>query len=402
MAGADTETGRGRSISRRAVFGGAAAAAALAVSAFTILRPRNDTVRPDDVLRQDGRPMDQPSSGSPSPSTASPTPTPSDESFGTQIAASEPLPGGNGATTVLAAAGGIVVCGTPKGVVFAWDLGQTATRIGDGGGATTGVATGGVGGTPVLASGHADGWMRLWSLTGQSISSRKVSDPVIAVTVTGSGKAVAVSQKYDSMKDLHSVVRLWDISTGKQIGPAITDHFQGVRGLAFGRLGEDDVLVTGDGAQRVRVRRLSDGRMTHSFRTGDIGGIERLACGEIKGKPVLVSTHLDATLRVYDLATGKRRKKWKFSEQSPDDRGTTALVAGRLGDAPIAVVAHGPWTGDIIVRVWNLDDGDTIGVLGPGPGGAIRAVALAEQGGRPVVAGTAEDRTLRTWSLGPA
>ncbi|MFI7133123.1 WD40 repeat domain-containing serine/threonine protein kinase [Nonomuraea sp. NPDC050153] len=397
---AETAAGRGRSVSRRAVLGGAAAAAAaLAVSAFTILRPR------DDLLHPDGRRTTQPPGGSPSPGTASPTPTPtptptpapSDEPFGTQLAASAPLPKADGTITALATAGSTVVCGTAKGAVFAWDPGQAATRLGDGGATTTAVATGSVGGTPVAASGHDDGRMRLWSLTGESLASRKVSDPVIAVTVTGAGKAVAVSQKYDFMKDTRSVVRLWDISTGKQIGPAITDHFQGIRGLAFGRLGADDVLVTGDGGERIRVWRLSNGRMTHSFRTGEIGGIERLACGEIKGKPVLVSTHLDATLRVYDLATGKRRKKWEFSDQSPDDRGTTALVAGRLGDVPIAVVAHGPWNGDVIVRVWNLDDGDTIGVLG-----SIPAVALAEQGGHPVVAGTGEDRTLRTWSLGAA
>ncbi|MEV4017923.1 protein kinase [Nonomuraea angiospora] len=401
-AGADTETGRGRSVSRRAVFGGAAAAAAaLAVSAFTVLRPGNDLLHPD------GGRTGQPSSGSPSPGTTSPTPaptptpTPSAEPFGTQAAASAPLPKADGAITALAAAGSTVVCGTAKGAVFTWGLGQAATRLGDGGATTADVAIGEVRGTPVLASGHTDGRMRLWSLTGESLASHKVSDPVIAVTVTGEGEAVAVSQKYDSMKDLRSVVRLWDISTGKQIGPAITDHFQGVRGLAFGRLGEDDVLVTGDGGERVRVWRLSNGRMTHSFRTGEIGGIERLACGEIKGKPVLVSTHLDATLRVYDLATGKRRKKWEFSDQSPDDRGTTALVAGRLGEVPIAVVVHGPWNGDIIVRVWNLDDGDTVGALGPGPGGSIPMVTLAEQGGHPVVAGAAEDRTLRTWSLGP-
>ncbi|MBE1584774.1 protein kinase [Nonomuraea angiospora] len=400
VAGADTETGRGRSVSRRAVFGGAAAAAALAVSAFTVLRPRNDLLPPDD------RRTEQPPTESPSPSSTSPsptpTPTPSAEPFGTQVAASAPLPKADGAVTALAATGSTVVCGTAKGAVFTWGLGQAATRLGDGGATTTDVAVGEAGGTPVLASGHADGRMRLWGLTGQSLASHKASDPVIAVTVTGGGKAVAVSQKYDSMKDLRSVVRLWDLSTGKQIGPAITDHFQGIRGLAFGRLGEDDVLVTGDGGQRVRVWRLSDGRMTHSFRTGEIGGIERLACGEIKGKPVLVSTHLDATLRVYDLATGKRRKKWAFSERSPDDRGTSALVAGQWGDVPIAVVVHGPSNDDVIVRVWNLDDGDTVGALAPGPGGAIPMAALAEQGGHPVVAGLSEDRTLRTWSLGPA
>ncbi|MET7331828.1 protein kinase [Nonomuraea sp. NPDC005650] len=405
VADADTEAGRGRSVSRRAVLGGAAAAAAaLAVSAFTILRPRDDLPDPD------GRRTSQPPSGSPSPGSASPrptptstpTPAPSDEPFGTQLAVSAPLPKADGTITELATAGSTVVCGTAKGAVFTWDLGQAATRLGDGGGTTTSVATGNIGGTPVAASGHNDGRMRLWSLTGESLASRKVSDPVIAVTVTGAGKAVAVSEKYDFMKDTRSVVRLWDISTGKQIGPAITDHFQGTRGLAFGRLGEDDVLVTGDGGERIRVWRLSNGRMTHSFYTGEIGGIDRLACGEIKGKPVVVSTHMDATLRVYDLATGKRRKKWEFSDQSPDDRGTAALVVGRSGDVPIAVVAHGPWDGDVIVRVWNLDDGDIIGVLGPGPGGAIQTVALTEQGGHPVVAGAGEDRTLRTWSLGPA
>lgn len=151
------------------------------------------------------------------------------------------------------------------------------------------------------------------------------------------------------MKDLHSVVRLWDVSTGKQIG-----------------------------------------------------GIELLACGELKGRPVLVSTHLDATLRVYDLASGKRRKKWKFSDQSPDDRGATALAAGRLGDVPIAAVAHAPAGGQVIVRVWNLDDGEILGVLGPGEGGEIRTLALTERDGRPVVAGADENGTLRIWSLGPA
>ncbi|MGV9379835.1 protein kinase domain-containing protein [Nonomuraea sp. NPDC003707] len=393
VAAADTETGRGRSVSRRAVFGGAAAAAALAVSAFTVLRPRNDPLDPDD------RRTEQPLTGSPSPT---PTPTPSAEPFGTQVAVPAPLPKADGAITALAAAGSTVVCGTAKGAVFTWGLDRAATRLGDGGATTTEVAVGEVGGTPVIASGHTDGRMRLWSPTGESLSSHKVSDPVIAVTVTGAGKAVAVSQKYGSMKDLRSVVRLWDISTGKQIGPTITDHFQGIRGLAFGRLGKDDVLVTGDGGERVRVWRLSNGRMTHSFSTGEIGGIERLACGEIKGKPVLVSTHLDATLRVYDLATGKRRKKWEFSDQSPDDRGTVALVTGRWGDVPIAVVAHGPWNDEYITRVWNLDDGDTIGALDLDPGGTIPTLALAERGGHPVVADTGGERTVRAWSLGPA
>ncbi|GAA3620726.1 hypothetical protein GCM10022419_127970 [Nonomuraea rosea] len=426
-AAPETTTPRG-ALSRRVLIGGLAAVSVAGVAAYAVLRRDEGTTgRPvggptDPAAKASERPI---GSGSPSAPTgsASPAPSASAEPFGTQVMDPVPLPGASGAPATLAAAtlagaagttatsaatpagGSTVVCGTAKGVVLGWDPGAAVTRLGDGGGAATSVAVGALGGRKVAASGHADGRMRLWSLTGESLATHRAADPILAVTITGQaggGRAVAVSQKYDGMTDLHSVVRLWDIATGKQLGPAITDHFQGIRGLAFGRLGGDDVLVTGDGGQRVRVRRLTTGRLTHSFRTGEIGGIELLACGELKGKPVLVSTHQDATLRVYDLATGKRRKKWTFSDQSPDDRGTGALVAGLLGETPIAAVAHAPAGGEVIVRVWNLNDGEILGVLGPGPGGAIRTLALAERSGRPVIVGADDDGLLRVWSLGPA
>jgi hypothetical protein len=423
----ETTTPRG-ALSRRALIGGLAAASVAGVAAYAVLRRDQGTTG-----RPIGGPTDPPAktserpTGSASPSaptgSASPAPSASAEPFGTPVLDPVPLPGASGAPATLAAAtlagaagttatsaatpagGSTVVCGTDKGVVLGWDPGAAVTRLGDGGGSAASVAVGTLGGRRVAASGHADGRMRLWSLTAESLATHRAADPILAVTITGQaggGRAVAVSQKYDGMTDLHSVVRLWDIATGKQLGPAITDHFQGIRGLAFGRLGGDDVLVTGDGGERVRVRRLTTGRLTHSFHTGEIGGIELLACGELKGKPVLVSTHQDATLRVYDLATGKRRKKWTFSDQSPDDRGAGALVAGLLGETPIAAVAHAPAGGEVIVRVWNLNDGEILGVLGPGPGGAIRTLALAERSGRPVIVGADDDGLLRVWSLGPA
>ncbi|TDE19574.1 hypothetical protein E1295_47675 [Nonomuraea mesophila] len=134
---------------------------------------------------------------------------------------------------------------------------------------------------------------------------------------------------------------------------------------------------------------------------GTYSGIELLTCGEVAGRPVVVSTHQNATLRVHDLATGKRRKMWNFSGVSPDDRGTIALVAGRLGDLPVAAVTHAPVGSEIFVRVWDLDDGEVIGTLGAAAGGAAQALALAELDGRQVVAGVDGNRTVRIWSLGP-
>ncbi|NUW42582.1 serine/threonine-protein kinase [Nonomuraea rhodomycinica] len=388
---APTSPSRPRTFSRRALIGGAAVTAAAAVSAFALLGGRDEAARPVSDER------------SPAPTgTAGPSATPTKQPFGAPLTEPVPLARDWGAVTVLAASGPLVACGTDKGTVLAWTTGRpAATRLGDGGASVTAVACGERDGTPVVVSGHGDGRMRLWSATGESLATHRAADPIIGVAVAGD-RVVAVSQKYDSLRDLHSVVRLWDVATGKQLGATVTDHFQGVSGLAFGTLDGKDVLVTGDGHNRIQVRRLSDGKVARTFGTGEIGGVERLACAEIGGRAVLVSTHLDATLRVYDLATGKRREKWTFSAGSPDDRGVTALTTGRTGEAPIAVAVHDAAGEDVLVRVWNLDGGDVVGTLGPGPGGAIRTAALAEAAGLPVVTGVTEDRTLRTWNIGPA
>ncbi|GAA2268802.1 hypothetical protein GCM10010149_07090 [Nonomuraea roseoviolacea subsp. roseoviolacea] len=402
---APTSPSRPRTFSRRALIGGAAVTAAAAVSAFALLGGRDEPVR---RVSDDRSPAP---TGTPTPSA-----TPAKQPFGTPLTEPVPLARDWGAVTVLAAAvltttgtttgltttGPLVACGTDKGTVLAWTTGRpAATRLGDGGAAVTAVACGERDGAPVVASGHGDGRMRLWSATGESLATHRATDPIIGIVVAG-GRVVAVSQKYDSLRDLHSVVRLWDAATGKQIGPAVTDHYQGVNGLAFGTLDGKDVLVTGDGHNRIQVRRLSDGKATRTFGTGEIGGVERLACAEIGGRAVLVSTHLDATLRVYDLATGKRREKWAFSAGSPDDRGVAALATGRTGETPIAVAVHDAAGEDVLVRVWDLTGGDVVGTLGPGPGGAIRTATLSETAGVPVVAGVTEDRTLRTWNIGPA
>ncbi|MEU6730496.1 serine/threonine-protein kinase [Nonomuraea wenchangensis] len=417
----DPETSPGgarKGVSRRAVLSaGAAALATAAVSAFVALRPDGGAARHDGTLNQPPVP-DAGTTGTPStigspaptstqPSIQTPTQTPTTpvaaEPFGTLIGDPVALPSGTGGpSAAMGARGPFVALGGSNGSVVAWDVTTgPARRLGDGGAATTALAYGNSQGEPVIASGHADGRMRLWRPSGESLASHKAPDPIIAVTVTAMGRVVAVSQKYDSLRDLRGIVRLWDVTTGKQIGPTSTEHFQGVNGLAFGRLGDADVLVTGDGANRIRVRPLSTGVVSGTFKTGEIGGIERLACGELKGEQVLVSTHLDGTLRVYDLKSGKRRKKWDFSDRSPDDRGTAALVTGVLGGMPVAVVAHTPSGGDAFVRVWSLADGEIVGEFGSGEGGGIRALALAEQAvTRPIVVTLGADRRLRLWSLG--
>ncbi|MFB4290345.1 protein kinase [Nonomuraea sp. ATR24] len=413
--GPETVAGRGGAVSRRVLIGGVAATAAAAVSAFAILRPGSGVFEAngpaDPTVTGTARTASPGTTGSTgttgttgtatagatptatdgtpgaatAPATAAPQPVP----FGSFVVEPVTLPRGSGTPVALAASGARVACGTGNGTVLTWDLSTTATaarvaRLGDGGAAVTCVAC--EDGDRVV-SGHADGRMRVWGPDAR----HGAGDPIIGVTLAG-GKAVAISQKYDLVRDLYSVARLWDVAGGEQLGKPMGEHFQGIGALAFGRLDGRDVLVTADGRNRVRVRGLSGGGVSHDFRTGDVGGVERLACVEREGRTLLVSTHLDATLRVHDLASGKRSGKWSFGA-----RGTAALVAGLLDGVPVAVVAHSPG-GGTYVRVWNLDTGEVIGeLLTTGP--EVRALALAEVTGRPVVAGAAGG-VLYVWSLG--
>ncbi|MFG1700038.1 protein kinase [Nonomuraea sp. NPDC049309] len=390
--------GQERGVGRR-VFIGGVVAAALGGSAFLLLRPDGGMAGPDGGRPDDGVPPSRAAegraqgSGTPAPSAVTKA-----EPFGTEIAEPAALPRGkDGVPTALAAAGGTVVCGTGKGVLFGWDMNGAATRLGDGGEGVTSVAAGTLDGRAVVVSGHEDGRMRLWDASGAKLADHRAKDRIRGVTVAG--RAVAMSERHDLVQDQYSLVRLWDVATGEQIGPGITDHFGGVKCLTFGRLDGEDLLVTGDGANRVRLWRLSSGTLLRSFTTGEEGGIELMAYGRVKGAPVLVSTHFDATLRVYDLTTGERIGKWPFSSWSPDDRGVTALAAGLLGDTPIAVAAHAPG-GKVTVRVWSLDDGEVIGHLGLRDESAVYHVAIAELDGRPVVAGADERGRLHVWSLG--
>ncbi|TDD04991.1 serine/threonine protein kinase [Nonomuraea deserti] len=194
----DTAPRRNRALSRRVVIGGVAAAAAAGVSAFAVLRPGRAFLDPGRTpLQPGGERTDHPGqgvsssaspratgTGTPAP-TPAPTPAASAEPFGTTVRGPVPLPSRSGEPVSVAAAEATVVCATTTGRVLAWDVnaaGEGAaavTALGDGGGTATSVAAGRVGGRRVVASGHADGRMRLWSLTGESLADHRAGDPVI-------------------------------------------------------------------------------------------------------------------------------------------------------------------------------------------------------------------------------
>ncbi|MFI7611899.1 serine/threonine-protein kinase [Nonomuraea terrae] len=144
--GADgTTPQRGGSVSRRVFIGGSAAAAAVGVSAFAVLRSGNGLFRADAQptrtadMRRTATGEPYPSDG-PSPSSSdgpggvpSGGPSGAAEPLGTVVG--EPVALGGRKPTALGARGGTVVCGTGTGEVFVWTPGAQVVRVGDGGGA---------------------------------------------------------------------------------------------------------------------------------------------------------------------------------------------------------------------------------------------------------------------------
>lgn len=373
-AAEQTQPSARRPVSRRSLLLGTAATAVAGVSAFAMLRPKDGIATP----------VPTPTATT----TAKPTPTPTyafGDPVGELITVGEPGKG----SFHLALAGALAVVGTPKGALGVWDLttGRRAHRLMTGGSAVTALAATGT----TVASAHADGRIRLWDLrTGKATATHRVSAPVSWLRLDGT--PIAVSQKYDGLKDYYGTVRFWNPLTGRPVGAQNSLHWQSAADVAFG----PKIAVSGDGAEKLRVWNLSTGTVTKTFGTGAVGGIERVAHAVVDGRQVAVTTHLDASLRVYDLGSGKRLSRWPFSDDSPHDRGVSAMATGELGGVPVAVVAH---TGSAGIRVWNLRDGSDAGRI-TGFQGQVSAVRMTTLDTVPVAVAVTRDGRLDVRSLG--
>ena len=92
-----------------------------------------------------------------------------------------------------------------------------------------------------------------------------------------------------------------------------------------------------------------------------------VAVGQLDGRPVALSGSYDATVRVWDLATGT-----PIGDPFTGHRGpVNAVAVGQLDGRPVALSG----SSDATVRVWDLATGEPIGDPFISRGGPVRAVA---------------------------
>ncbi|MFD5415433.1 hypothetical protein [Streptomyces nojiriensis] len=124
--------------------------------------------------------------------------------------------------------------------------------------------------------------------------------------------------------------------------------------------------------------------------TGHNGSVRAVACAELDGRPIAVTTGEDSTVRVWDLATGQA-----IGEPLTSYNGVLAVACTQLDGRTVAVTGANDGT----VRVWDLATGQAVGEPLTGDNGWVRAVACTQLDGRTVAVTGANDGTVRVWDL---
>jgi hypothetical protein len=244
-------------------------------------------------------------------------------------------------------------------------------------------------GVPVVVSGGRDSTLRVWELTtGAQVGPALVghTGPVRALAVGQvNGRAVAVSGSDDQ------TVRTWDLATGAPIGAPFSGHSYGVCSVAATQLGHRTVAVSSSLNDTARAWDLATGH-THPLPAHPVGyGVLAVATTQLEAAVVAVGGGADKTLRMWDVATGTPMG----SPLHGHTRAVRAVAVCHLHGHAVAVSA----SDDHTVRAWDLASGIPVGAALTGHTGLVHAVATGQRNGHPFVVSASHDRTIRMWDL---
>ncbi|MBI4673663.1 MAG: PQQ-binding-like beta-propeller repeat protein [Chloroflexi bacterium] len=209
---------------------------------------------------------------------------------------------------------------------------------------------------------------------------------VWSVTFSPDGKTLASAScaKNDAEGDcVQGEIRLWDASSGKQIGNPLMGHTGLVRSVAFSPDGK--LLASGSFDRTIRLWDAANGKPLGQPLTGHTAAIDAVVFSP-DGK-LLASGGGDRTIRLWDVASG--------AQVGEPFAGHSESVIGVAFSPDSKTLASG--SGDGTIRLWDVASGEQIGDPLAGKAGNVFSVAFSPDG-KTLASGNG-DGTIRLWNV---
>jgi WD40 repeat protein len=181
-------------------------------------------------------------------------------------------------------------------------------------------------------------------------------------------------------------------ATGQQrnlaLRATLTGHENSVNAVACCEVDGEPVAVTTSDDHTARVWNLTTGALRNTLIAHD-GWVTAVVCTKVDGAAVAVTISRDETACVWDVATGSLRARLTGHEAE-----LTSVACADVDGVPIAITT----SRDETARVWDLRTGMQQAVLS-GHHNWVNSVACFEIDGRATAVTTSGDQTARVWDL---
>jgi serine/threonine-protein kinase len=206
-----------------------------------------------------------------------------------------------------------------------------------------GVATAVLDGQPIAVSGGFDDTLRIWDLrTGQQIGQPLTghTSGVLGVsTALLDGRPIAVSASGNP----DFTLRVWDLRTHRQLGEPLEGHTAVVNAVTTAVLDGQPIAISEDHDDQMRIWDLR----THRQLGRPLTGYYRVATIVLDGQPLAVSaSSSDNSLRIWDLRTHEELGQPLTGHTSSVSGIATAVIDGK----PFVISS----SRDKTLRIWDL------------------------------------------------